>query len=113
MQQYNYNQKPFFTHLPQQPPVYYISQQKTINLNSQDTSKKSFLSHRLIQLAIDLIVIGIIFAAFGIVYNKLDPRIRYFHCTDSDIFFPNLPDIIPFWVKLKIFYSLFINYFKK
>jgi hypothetical protein len=105
MQQYNNNQTPFFSYVPRQP-MYFISNNKMSNQNS-DIVKKSFFCKRLTQLAIDLIVVGIVFAAFGIVYNKLDPRIRYFHCSDSDIFFPNLPDIIPFWVNKFTFKKIF------
>jgi hypothetical protein len=96
MQQYNNNQAPFFNYVPRQS-MYFISNNKMNNQNS-NIVKKSFLRKRLTQLAIDLISVGIVFAAFGIVYNKLDPRLRYFDCSDSNIFFPNLPDIIPFWV---------------
>ena len=57
----------------------------------------SSLKHRIIQTITDLIVIIIIFVIFAIVYFTVDPKIRYFTCNDSDIFFPYKPDTIPFW----------------
>ena len=64
--------------------------------NNNSVQNNSY-KNRLIQIIIDLLIIVIIFVAFIIVYTKLPPRIRYFHCSETDIFFPNLPDTIPFY----------------
>jgi len=55
-------------------------------LNSKSTNK-----HRIIQTIVDFIVIIIIFIIFGLVYIFQDPKINYFTCDQSDIFFPNKP----------------------
>ena len=55
-------------------------------LNPKSTNK-----HRIIQTIVDFIVIIIIFIVFGLVYVFQDPKINYFTCDQSDIFFPNIP----------------------
>jgi phosphatidate phosphatase len=67
------------------------------NINTERENPRSTLRNRIIQSIIDLVVIGIIFAAFGIVYAKLDPVIRHFHCSDTDIFFPVKKDTVPIY----------------
>ena len=57
----------------------------------------SSLKHRIIQTITDLVVIIIIFIIFGIVYFVVDPKIRFFTCNDTDIFFPYRSDTVPFW----------------
>lgn len=99
---YYYN--PYFNNNNQQrtsnPPVNYQTQYrvepKNQNLNSILPFRSSF-KNRLIQLVIDVLVIGVIFSIFGIVYSKLDPKIRSFHCSETDIFFPYKKDTIPFY----------------
>ena len=58
---------------------------------------RSSIKNRVIQTVIDLVVIIIIFVVFIIVYTTMDPKIRYFTCNESDIFFPFKPDTVPFW----------------
>ena len=62
-----------------------------------DTETFSRLSKRLIQTIIDFIVIVIIFIIFIIVYFRLEPRIRYFTCDESEIFMPNKQETLPYW----------------
>jgi phosphatidate phosphatase len=58
----------------------------------ESTNKK-----RIVQTIIDMAVIVIIFFIFGIVWGLVEPKHRYFTCDQSDIFYPFLPDTIPFW----------------
>jgi hypothetical protein len=72
------------------------------NMNMEDSipfpRQGSSLKHRIVQTITDLVVIIIIFVIFAIVYFVVDPKIRFFTCNDTDIFFPYMPDTIPFWV---------------
>lgn len=60
-------------------------------------TKKSTNRHRILQTIVDLIVIVIIFAVFGLVYLFQDPKIQYFTCDNTDIFYPYKTDTVPFW----------------
>lgn len=57
-------------------------------------SSKTILRHRILQTIVDLIVIIIIFVIFGLVYLFQDPKIRYFTCLDTDIFYPYKEDTV-------------------
>ena len=59
--------------------------------SSSSSNHKSTNKHRIIQTIVDFIVIIIIFIVFGLVYVFQDPKINYFTCDQSDIFFPNIP----------------------
>ncbi len=63
------------------------------NVKMRDSTTKQ----RVTQIIIDLIIIAIIGAIFLIVYLKVDPKISYFYCNDTDIFFPYITDTVPFW----------------
>lgn len=69
----------------------------SMNMDDAVTSRSSSVRGRIVQTIIDLVIIIIIFAIFGIVYLAQAPKIRYFTCNDSDIFFPFKTDTIPFW----------------
>ncbi len=56
--------------------------------------KKENLGNRIIQTVVDLIVIICIFIVFGLVYILQSPKIQYFTCDDTDIFFPYKPDTV-------------------
>ncbi len=58
---------------------------------------KSTKNKRIIQIIVDLILIIIILVIFGCVYLLVPPKIRYFSCDESDIFYPYIADTIPFW----------------
>jgi hypothetical protein len=45
----------------------------------------------------DLITIALVFAIFIFVHYLLDPRLAYFTCDQSDVFYPYLTDTVPFW----------------
>jgi hypothetical protein len=61
----------------------------TVDVQEEDSSIYSaFSTNQKIQSFIDLTVIVIVFVAFFMVYTLLDPRIRGFHCNDTDIFNP-------------------------
>jgi hypothetical protein len=63
-----------------------------IKIKDEDLlNQKSTNKHRIIQTIVDFIVIIIIFIIFGLVYVFQDPKINYFTCDQSDIFFPNKP----------------------
>ncbi|CAF0856047.1 unnamed protein product [Brachionus calyciflorus] len=74
-----------------------------INLKNDDNNskipdkQKSQLINRLVQTIVDFVVIAIIFSIFLIVYYKVEPKIQYFTCDESDIFMPYKDDTIPFW----------------
>lgn len=77
-------------------------QREIYSMDMSDTqengvSSKTILRHRILQTIVDLIVIIIIFVIFGLVYLFQDPKIRYFTCLDTDIFYPYKEDTIPFW----------------
>lgn len=94
----NYSSQPYFSYAAGTN----YNCECNLNANKNDNNKNNkndSLSNRLLQSLLDWIVIGLIFTAFAIVYNKFDPHIRQFHCIDADIFFPNNPHTIPFWVK--------------
>jgi hypothetical protein len=85
-------------------PIYNFNMEpttaSTLNNNTNSNAEliqKSNVRNRLIQGIIDIIVIIIIFLIFSIVYTTLDPRLRYFTCDQSDIFYPYKTDTIPFW----------------
>ena len=67
-------------------------------MTDSENLPKTSNSHkdRIVQTIIDLAVIIIIFIVFIIVYFTVDPKIRYFTCNDSDIFFPYKSDTISF-----------------
>lgn len=54
-------------------------------------------NHRIVQTIADLVIIVIVLVIFAFVYFLVDPKIRHFYCNDTDIFFPYVPDTIPFW----------------
>ena len=58
--------------------------------------ESSFNKKRLVQTLFDLIIIIIVFVIYGLVF-LMDPKILYFTCDQSDIFFPYKSDTIPFW----------------
>lgn len=62
-------------------------------LKPVQSSKKS-LRNRAIQTIVDLVVIICIFIVFGLVYLLQPPKIQYFTCDMTDIFFPNKPDTV-------------------
>jgi hypothetical protein len=62
-----------------------------VQMESLSSNHKSTNKHRIIQTIVDFIVIIIIFIIFGLVYVFQDPKINYFTCDQSDIFFPNIP----------------------
>lgn len=68
-----------------------------LDLDNIQPIEKSNLRKRIVQTIIDLVVIIIIFIIFGIVYLKVEPKIRYFTCDQSDVFFPFKEDTVPFW----------------
>jgi phosphatidate phosphatase len=68
------------------------SSNETVNQRDESTNRK-----RIVQTIIDTAVIVFIFLIFGIVWGLVEPKKRYFTCDQSDIFFPFLPDTIPFW----------------
>ena len=51
--------------------------------------------NRIIQIACDFSVIGLIGIIFLLVNSYVEPNIRGFHCNDNDIFYPLKPDIVP------------------
>ena len=60
-------------------------------------SKKTFKKERVQLLMADLSTIAIILSIFIFVLVFLNPKIRYFTCEESDIFFPYRKDTIPYW----------------
>lgn len=54
-------------------------------------------SIRLQQIIIDLIVIIATFLIFILVLVFVDPKLAYFTCAQSDIFYPYKEDTVPFW----------------
>lgn len=63
------------------------------NNDSNDYEKPPY-KHRVIQTIIDFVVIIIIFVIFGLVYLFQEPKIRYFTCLDTDIFYPYKTDTV-------------------
>ena len=59
--------------------------------------EESTLSKRITQGVVDLVSMIVFFATFAGVSLGLSPKIRYYTCDMSDISFPNLPDVVPFW----------------
>lgn len=58
---------------------------------------KSTRNQRIVQTIVDVAIIVIVLVIFALVYFLVDPKIRHFYCNDTDIFFPYVPDTIPFW----------------
>ncbi len=56
--------------------------------------RKENLVNRIIQTVVDLIVIICIFIVFGFVYIFQHPKINYFTCDDTDIFYPLKPNTV-------------------
>ena len=67
------------------------------NINENIGFPRSSLKHRIIQTITDSIVIATVLVVFSLVYILVDPKIRFFTCNDTDIFFPYKPDTVPFW----------------
>jgi phosphatidate phosphatase len=65
--------------------------------NNHPEAAHDCLKKRVAQIVIDVIVIVIIFACFIGVYFGVSPKIRYFTCDESDVFYPLKPDTIPFY----------------
>lgn len=61
-------------------------------------SGESTKRRRIVQTVMDFVVIILIFIVFILVYFLVDPKIRYFTCNDTDIWFPYIDDTIAFWV---------------
>lgn len=59
--------------------------------------EKSQLYKRLVQAIIDTGVIAILFLIYAFVYYLVEPKIRYFTCDQSGIFFPYKSDTVPYW----------------
>jgi hypothetical protein len=81
---------------------------ESIQMESEESlssNHKSTNKHRIIQTIVDFIVIIIIFIIFGFVYLFQDPKINYFTCDQSDIFFPNIPGLYLF-----VYYFVSYNY---
>lgn len=74
------------------------SRQSNYRNNQENAPSNSHLRDRIIQIFIDLICIVLTFVAFILVYFLLDPKIRGFFCTDTDIFNPYKDDTVEFWV---------------
>lgn len=49
------------------------------------------------QIIIDILSIIGIFVIFGLVYILVEPKLAYFTCDNSDIFYPYMADTVPFW----------------
>ena len=45
--------------------------------------------HRILQIVVDLLAIITVLVTFGVVYLYLDPKIAYFYCNDTDLFYPS------------------------
>lgn len=54
-------------------------------------------SIRVQQIILDLIVIILTFLIFILVLLFVDPKLAYFTCEQSDIFYPYRADTVPFW----------------
>lgn len=52
---------------------------------------------RVAQTCVDLVVIVILFIIFGCVWAFVQPKTRYLTCDQSDLFYPFIPDTVPFW----------------
>jgi phosphatidate phosphatase len=77
-----------------------VSNSNGVSMNANNEifdSEESTNKKRIVQTIIDMAVIVIIFFIFGIVWGLVEPKHRYFTCDQSDIFYPFLPDTIPFW----------------
>lgn len=74
-----------------------FSTRMDMDMNNIDINERSSFRKRIIQSIIDVIVIILIFAIFILVLVFVDPRIRYMTCDESDIFYPDKPDTVPFW----------------
>jgi hypothetical protein len=75
----------------------YSNYDSNMYINQDELVQTSTRRNRIIQTIVDLVVIIIIFIIFGVIYLFQEPRIRYFTCADTDIFFPFKKDTIPFW----------------
>lgn len=64
---------------------------------SEINQEKSQLSKRLFQAIVDTVVIVIIYIIYALVFYLVEPKIRFFTCDQSEIFFPYKQDTIPFW----------------
>ena len=65
-------------------------------VTNNTTLESSFNKKRLVQTIFDLIIIITVFVIYGFVF-LMDPKILYFTCDQSDVFFPYKSDTIPFW----------------
>lgn len=63
----------------------------------ENSSSVSSRYHRILQIVIDFSSIVIVLITFGIVYVALDPKVAYFYCNDTDLFYPYIPETVPFW----------------
>jgi hypothetical protein len=77
------------THLP--------NPKNDMSIDDGTSLTNSSLKNRIIQMVTDLVVITLILVIFAVVYLSVDPKIRFFTCNDTDIFFPYRPDTVPFW----------------
>lgn len=68
---------------------------KDISIKMEPSTSQT--KQRVTQIIIDLLIICITGAIFLIIYLTVDPKIKYFYCNDNDIFYPYIPDTVPFW----------------
>lgn len=77
--------------------IHHTNTKNDMSIDDGTAHSNSSLKHRIIQMVTDLVVIILILIVFAIVYLSVEPRVRFFTCNDSDIFFPYRPDTVPFW----------------
>ena len=53
--------------------------------------------HHIIQIIVDILIIVTVVVIFIIIYLTVKPRIGYFYCNDSDIFYPQIKEIVPLY----------------
>ena len=70
-----------------------VADSQSKHLAMRDSTTK----HRITQIVVDLVLIAVIGAIFLIVYLIVDPKIKYFYCNDTDLFYPYIADTVPFW----------------
>lgn len=68
------------------------------DVDSTIVQTKSNNKDRIIQTVVDLAVIIIVFVILAMVYFLVEPKILYFTCNDSDIFYPYASDTVQLWV---------------
>ena len=60
----------------------FISERKH---QEKERAPDNSIKNRIIQILVDIIIIGVVLAIFACVYTLTSPKIKYFSCDETDV----------------------------